>query len=266
MINLKNFIKKKNNTLLFVILFLLCAFIIGFVGGVFAHNLFDSDDGGGNLISEDGIKLQSADTNAMSTSQIVALVENSVVEVETIINSSEDVKTGVTSIGAGSGVVLTENGYIVTNAHVVEDAKSIKVKLHNESEYAAQLIGKDEKEDIAVLKIGTTGLSPVTFRNPNDTKVGERVIVIGNPLGTLGGSVTDGIISAVDRTLNIDGKEMKLIQTNAEINHGNSGGGMFGEDGQFVGLIVAKSSGDDLEGLGFAIPSDTVEKVVNKLM
>lgn len=265
MINLKNYMKNKNNTLLFVILFLLCVFIIGFVGGAFAHNLFDSDENE-SIISEDGISLQSADTNAMSTSQIVSLVENSVVEVETIINSSEDVKTGVTSIGAGSGVVLTEDGYIVTNAHVVEDARNIKVKLHNKSEYAAQLVGKDETEDIAVLKIGTSGLSPVTFRNSDDTKVGERVIVIGNPLGTLGGSVTDGIISAVDRVLNIDGKEMKLIQTNAEINHGNSGGGMFGENGQFVGLIVAKTSGDDLEGLGFAIPSNTVKNVVNKLI
>lgn len=264
MINLRNYIKKKNDTLLFVILFLLCAFIIGFVGGAFAHNLFDSDDNGGNIISEDGVKFQSAD--AMSTSQIVALVENSVVEIETLINSSDDIKAGATSIGAGSGVILTKDGYIVTNAHVIADAKNIKVKLHNGSEYAAQLIGKDEKEDIAVLKIGTSGLTPVIFRDSDETKVGERVIVIGNPLGTLGGSVTDGIISAVDRILNIDGKEMTLIQTNAEINHGNSGGGMFGENGQFVGLIVAKSTGDDLEGLGFAIPSNTVKNVVNKLI
>ena len=261
MINLKNNIVNKNNTLLFVILFLFCAFIIGFVGGAFAHNLFDSND-----VTKDEIKLQNVNADAMSTSQIVALVENSVVEVETIINSLEDLEADKISIGEGSGVILTENGCIVTNAHVVADAKSIKVNLHNESEYTAQLVGKDESADIAVLKIDASNLTPVTFRNSDETKVGERVIVIGNPLGTLGGSVTDGIISALDRDLNIDGKEMKLIQTNAEINHGNSGGGMFGENGQFVGLIVAKSTGDDLEGLGFAIPSNTVKNVINKLI
>lgn len=248
MINLKNYIKNKNNTLLLAILFLLSAFIIGFVGGAFAHNLFDSNDA-----MENEIKLQSADTHALSTSQIVALVENSVVEIET-------------TSGAGSGVVLTEDGYIVTNAHVVESATSIKIKLHNESEYTAQLFGKDESADIAVLKINASNLTPVTFRNSDEIKVGERVIVIGNPLGSLGGSVTDGVISAVDRVLSINGNEMSLIQTNAEINAGNSGGGMFGEDGQFVGLIVAKSKGDDLEGLGFAIPSNTVKNVINKLM
>lgn len=265
MLNLKKYTTNKSNTLLIVVLFLLCTFIIGFIGGAFAHNLFDSDDAG-NISDDAEIKFQDVDANPMSASQIVALVENSVVEIETIINSSEaEARSGEISIGAGSGVIFSEDGYIITNAHVVKDAKVMKVKLHNNSEYAAQIIGQDEKEDIAVLKIGTSGLTPINFRNSSETKVGERVIVIGNPLGTLGGSVTDGIISAVDRTLTVDGKEMTLIQTNAEINHGNSGGGMFGENGQFVGLVVAKSTGEDLEGLGFAIPSDIVKNVVNKL-
>lgn len=259
MINLKKYLKGKNN-LLFFILFLICSCVGGIIGGVFANRLFSS----GN-VNQNGVSLQNANT-AMSTSQIVALVDDSVVEIETEVVSSEDMKTSGTVVSAGSGVVLTANGYIVTNAHVVESAKTIKVKLHNEKEYDARLVGANEDKDIAVLKIEAIGLEPVTFRNSEKTQVGERVIVIGNPLGALGGSVSDGVISAVDRTLNVNGKDMTLIQTNAEINHGNSGGGMFGEDGQFIGLVVAKSAGDDVEGLGFAIPSNIVKDVVDKLM
>lgn len=265
MIDLKKDIR--NSTMLCIFLFFLCTFIIGFIGGSFANNLFNNKNTEDSIKAEDLVS-QNKDSGEISTAQLVSLVENSVVEIEAELFSSEeiDAKENKIIIGAGSGVILTENGYIVTNFHVVKNAKNIKVKLHDANEYPAKLIGQDENEDIAVLKIEANNLTPVNFRNSDEIKVGEHVIVIGNPLGTLGGSVTDGIISAVDRSINIDGKEMTLLQTNAEINQGNSGGGMFGENGQFVGLIVAKSTGDDLEGLGFAIPANIVKNVVNKLI
>ncbi len=257
----------KRNTFVFIVLFLCSSFVVGFIGGALAYNFFigSNEKLKINNISDE---LNSGYINrpSMSTSQIVELVENSVVEVKIEIKSSNYNSTNGIVEGAGSGVIFSSDGYIITNYHVVEDANCIKVKVHNGSEYIASLVGEDKKEDIAVLKISATNLTPVSFGNSKNLKVGERVIVIGNPLGTLGGSVTDGIISALNRTLNIDGEDMTLLQTNAEINHGNSGGGVFGEKGQFVGLVVAKSTGADLEGLGFAIPSDTVKEVVNKLI
>lgn len=256
--------KSKKGSLIFVTIFLFLSFFIGFAGGALAYNFFMNS----NNVTIDNTpnNVSSGPINSMATFQVVELVENSVVEVRTEIKSSDYSLENSVVEGAGSGVILTSDGYIATNSHVVEDASVIKVKLHNGNEYTANLIGENKKEDIAVIKIDVKDLSPISFGNSDEIKVGERVIVIGNPLGTLGGSVTDGIVSATNRTLTIDGEQMNLLQTNAEINHGNSGGGMFGERGQFVGLVVAKSSGMDLEGLGFAIPSNKVKEVVNKLM
>lgn len=263
--SIKDIIKK--NTFVLIILFLCSSFVVGFVGGALAYNFFikSNEELKINNISDE-MNSEYINRSPMSTSQIVELVENSVVEVKIEIKPSNYNSTSGVVEGAGSGVIFSSDGYIVTNYHVVEDAICIKVKLHNGSEYIANLVGQNKKEDIAVLKINATNLTPVSFGSSKNLKVGERVIVIGNPLGTLGGSVTDGIISALNRTLNIDGEDMTLLQTNAEINHGNSGGGVFGEKGQFVGLVVAKSTGADLEGLGFAIPSDTVKEVINKLI
>lgn len=255
--------KFKKSNFVFITMFLCLSFFIGFAGGALAYNFFTKSNETTNSESKSS---NLGTVSSMSTSQVVELVENSVVEVRTEIKSSDYSLENSTVEGAGSGVILTSDGNIATNSHVVEGASVIKVKLHNGNEYVARLIGENKKEDIAVIKIDVKDLSPISFGNSNEIKVGERVIVIGNPLGTLGGSVTDGIVSATNRTLTIDGEEMNLLQTNAEINHGNSGGGMFGERGQFVGLVVAKSSGVDLEGLGFAIPSNKVKEVVNKLM
>lgn len=258
---------KIKHSYLLICLFLCSCFVIGFVGGAIAYNFFSEPNGNVSLENlSSSLSSGNVNTLPLTTSQVVELVEDSVVEIRTEILSSGSNSSESLTEGAGSGVVLKQDGYIVTNAHVIDDAKNIKVKLHNGDEYAANLVGKDEKEDIAVIKINANGLTPITFGDSQELKVGERVIVIGNPLGTLGGSVTDGIISAINRTLNINGEDMTLLQTNAEINHGNSGGGMFGEKGQFVGLVVAKSTGMNLEGLGFAIPSNTVKDVVNKLM
>lgn len=151
--------------------------------------------------------------------------------------------------GAGSGVVLSEDGYIVTNHHVIDGANTIKVRLSNGQAYTATLTGTDEKTDLAVLKINASGLKAAKLTDSTTVRVGDFVIAIGNPLGELGGTVTEGIISAKDREITIDGETMTLLQTSAAVNPGNSGGGLFNLSGELVGVVNAKSSGNDIEGL-----------------
>ena len=124
----------------------------------------------------------------------------------------------------------------------------------------------DSQSDIAVLKIDADGLTPVSFNDSDSLSVGDLAVVIGNPLGTLAGTATEGIVSGLEREITIDGKSMTLIQVSASVNPGNSGGGVFDQQGNLIGLVVAKSSGSDVEGLGFAIPSNTVQSVVKSLI
>jgi serine protease Do len=167
--------------------------------------------------------------------------------------------------GAGSGVVMTKDGYIMTNNHVISGANKITVTTYDNQEYSAEVIGADSTNDVAVLKIDADNLTAVTYGNSDQLSVGDLAVAIGNPLGKLGGTVTSGIISALDRQLTIDGKTMSLLQTDASINPGNSGGGLFNSDGQLIGLVVAKSSGSNIEGLGFAIPINTAADVAQQL-
>lgn len=168
--------------------------------------------------------------------------------------------------GAGSGVILTEDGYIVTNHHVIEGASTIKVRLSSGQTYTAILTGTDEKTDLAVIKINASGLTAAKLADSSSARVGDFVIAIGNPLGELGGTVTEGIISAKDRKITIDGESMTLLQTSAAVNPGNSGGGLFNLDGELVGVVNAKSSGEDIEGLAFAIPANTVKEITQELI
>lgn len=168
--------------------------------------------------------------------------------------------------GAGSGVVLSEDGYIVTNHHVIDGANTIKVRLSNGQTYTAALTGTDERTDLAVLKINASGLTAAKLTDSSTVRVGDFVIAIGNPLGELGGTVTEGIISAKDRKVTIDGEAMTLLQTSAAVNPGNSGGGLFNLNGELVGVVNAKSSGDDIEGLAFAIPANTVKEITQELI
>lgn len=205
-------------------------------------------------------------TTPTSVTEVADATANSVVEITT-----ESVTTGnffqqQILTGAGSGVVITADGYIVTNNHVIEDSSKITVTLRDGTQHEAKLIGTDVQTDLAVIKIEATGLTPVVFGDSDDLKVGEQAIVIGNPLGQLGGSVTSGIISALDREITIDGQVMNLLQIDAAVNPGNSGGGLFNAKGELVGIINAKSSGEDVEGIGFAIPSNTAKKVSDELM
>ena len=167
---------------------------------------------------------------------------------------------------AGSGVILSEDGYIVTNHHVIENALEIYVRTYDDREFPARLVGSDAQTDLAVIKIDARGLRPVSFADSDEVRVGQTAVAIGNPLGTLGGTVTQGIVSATDRQITIEGQEMTLMQTSAAVNPGNSGGGLFNAGGELIGVVNAKSSGMDIEGLGFAIPSNIVREVVDDLM
>lgn len=190
----------------------------------------------------------------------------SVVEVYTETKQVSNRFQDYVTEGAGSGVILTENGYIVTNHHVIDGASTIKVRLSSGQSYTASLTGTDEKTDLAVLKIDASGLTAATLADSSTVRVGDFVIAIGNPLGELGGTVTNGIISAKDREITIDGESMTLLQTSAAVNPGNSGGGLFNLDGELVGVVNAKSSGEDIEGLAFAIPANTVKEITQELI
>ena len=206
----------------------------------------------------------------LSVSEIAALASPSVVEIRTEKVSTSNFLGQYVQTGAGSGVILSADGTIVTNDHVVEGATRITVTTVDGTEYEATLLGTDSKTDVAVLKVEATGLTPVILGDSDALTVGEYTMVIGNPLGQLGGTVTDGIISALSRDVTINGETMKLLQTNAAINPGNSGGGMFNEKGELVGIVNAKSGNTDgstsIEGLGFAIPVNTVKKSVEELL
>jgi len=201
----------------------------------------------------------------LSAADIAGLAANSVVEITTETVTTDSWMQQYVTNGAGSGVIMTQDGYIITNNHVIDGANKITVRLKNGTTYAASLIGTDSKSDVALLKINATGLTPAVFGDSDSLKLGDTAIAIGNPLGQLGGTVTEGIISALDRELVIDGKAMALLQTDAAINPGNSGGGLFNDKGELVGIVVAKSSGSDVEGLGFAIPVSTAKTVADQL-
>lgn len=203
---------------------------------------------------------------ATSTQEVAEKAANSVVEITTESVVSGQYMQQYVSTGAGSGVIISKDGYIITNNHVIDGASNITVTLKNGKSYTAKLIGKDNQVDVALLKIEETGLSPVTFGDSDNLKVGETAVAIGNPLGKLGGTVTSGIISALNREITIGGETMNLLQTNAAINPGNSGGGLFNANAELVGLVVAKSSGSDVEGLGFAIPINDVVNILQDLM
>ena len=220
------------------------------------------------VIYQDTSKIVSTGSQDSSTiKSVVDQCANSVVEIQTesVTNGSNPFQQYVSS-GAGSGVILTQDGYIVTNHHVIEDANSITVRTRSGDEYNASLVGSDEQSDLAVLKIDATGLTPAVLGDSTTLEVGDLAIAIGNPLGELGGSVTSGIISALDREMTIDGQTMTLLQTDAAVNPGNSGGGLFNANGDLIGIVNAKSSGENVEGIGFAIPISTATDIIDELI
>lgn len=177
-----------------------------------------------------------------------------------------------TTMGVGTGVIASDDGYIVTNHHVIEDLHWVDVILENGDVYQASLVGSDQDTDLAVLKIDAEGLPTAIFGHSDDTRVGETVVAIGNPTGMdLRGTMTDGIVSAINRDVAVDGVVMNLIQTTAALNSGNSGGALVNQHGQVIGITNLKLMAPEgeynvLEGLGFAIPSATVKMVVDSII
>ena len=201
-----------------------------------------------------------------SLADVIDKLKPSVVEVRTEVVTYGHFFGQSISQGAGSGVFLTSDGYIVTNFHVIKNSNSVTVTTTDGKEYPAEVIGYDEEEDLAVIKIDGTGFTPAVIGDSASTRVGDTAIAIGNPLGTLGGTVTTGIVSALDRQIEVEGQLMTLLQTNAAVSPGNSGGGLFNARGELIGIVNAKSDGEDVEGLGFAIPSNTVKEVTSDIM
>lgn len=205
-----------------------------------------------------------------------AVIEKAIDSVVEITSQSESQASyfGQTysSTSLGSGVIISEDGYIVTNNHVVESATNVSVALNNGDTYDATIIGTDAKTDLALLKIDATGLSYSKLVDSDTLKLGQEVVAIGNSLGK-GTSSTNGIISALNREVTINNYTMDLIQTNASVNSGNSGGGLFDLNGNLVGIVNAKisssasssSSNATVEGMGYAIPSNTVSTIVEQL-
>ncbi len=207
------------------------------------------------------------DRKRLTLPDVAAAVSASVVEIKTEAAVYDDFFRPYVSEGAGSGVIITDSGFIITNYHVISGASSITVKLTSGEEYPATLVGGDKETDIAVISITSREtLTPAYIGKSGSLVIGEQIVVVGNPLGSLGGSVTEGIISALDRIIIIDNEEMNLIQTNAAVNPGNSGGGMFNMYGELVGIINAKSSGENIEGIGFAIPIDDAFNIASQLI
>ena len=222
----------------------------------------DSSAASGTTVSSSG----------MTTSQVSEMVSPSVVVITTeqvVYSQWSWYGQNQVESGAGSGVIISSDGYILTCAHVVSGASQITVTI-GDTDYTATVVGEDDTSDVAVLKIDATGLTPATVGDSDSLSVGDSVLAVGNPLGELGGTVTSGIVSALNRSVTIQGTSstntMSLIQMDASVSPGNSGGGLFNMNGELIGLVNAKSSSSDAEGLGFAIPINDAIQVAQDLL
>ncbi len=258
---------KKNNKLLATIAIVTASALFGFGGGMAAVSVANGGNPPAVVYRDVENNGQAGATGgSLSVRDIAASAGKSVVSISTKSVVDGGFFGQQTAEGAGSGVVITENGYIITNNHVVEGAQTVFVTLPDGSSYEAKVVGRDAQTDIAVVKIEAEGLVPAQLGNSDDLEVGDFVLAIGNPMGTLSGTVTDGIISARNREITIDSYTMNLLQMSAAVSPGNSGGGLFNEKGQLIGVVNAKSGGDGAEGLGFAIPINEGMQVAEQLM
>ncbi len=271
-------VKKNRLGLKIVVLALVCALLGGAAGGgaVWAATRY----GGGGNESEISVSsrpvtqvaLRNVDgKTAMSDAEVYAANVNSVVSIRTSATAGYNFfGQPVQSASAGSGFVLSKDGYILTNYHVVKGAETVTVTTYSGDEYNATYIGGEEDYDIAVIKVEAQDLQPVTLGDSGTLNVGDHVLAIGNPLGELTFSMSGGMVSCVDRAINVDGTPFNMIQTDTSINPGNSGGPLFNQYGEVVGIVSAKysqsSSGTTVEGLGFAIPMNDVFSMVKDIM
>ena len=270
----KNSIWKKSGVKVTALL-LACALVgggAGFGGAALARSV---GVGGGTAIHQSDRTVQEVTVKKvtgqtlMTPAEVYASTVGSVVSINCSAVSTNIFGQRVESASSGSGFVITQDGYIVTNHHVVASASSVKVTMYDGKEYSAAVVGSDSDYDVAVLKVETTGLQPVTLGNSADVNVGDTVLAIGNPLGELTFSMSQGIVSCCDRAINVSGTPFNMIQVDASINPGNSGGPLMNLYGEVVGIGSAKYSSYSntaVEGLGFAIPIGDVQAVITDIM
>ena len=268
-------VKKNRMGLKITALALCCALVGGAVGGGVVWGVTRSGGSGTemNVSSRPAtqVALKQVDgKTAMTDAEVYAAKVNSVVSINVTGTSGTNFfGQPVQTASAGSGFVLTKDGYIVTNYHVVKDADTVKVTMYNGDEYDAKYVGGDEDYDIAVIKVEAADLQPVTLGNSDNLNVGDHVLAVGNPLGELTFSMSGGMVSCVNRAINVDGTPFNMIQTDASINPGNSGGPLFNQYGEVVGIVSAKYSSyssESVEGLGFAIPINDVIAMIQDIM
>ncbi|MCF7626256.1 trypsin-like peptidase domain-containing protein [Holdemanella sp. SCCA2] len=259
----KKYVPVRNKIITTVGIILLSG-VVGFGAGYAGSHLSNNAN---VTIQQQTNKSNFGTVQVSDVSDIVEKCKDSVVEITTESASSGNSIFGqYVSQGAGSGVIISKDGYIVTNNHVVSGATSLKVTTTDGTEYDASVVGKDSQTDLAVIKVDANNLQAATLGDSDILQVGDPAIAIGNPLGELGGTVTTGIISATDRQITIDDETMTLLQTDAAINPGNSGGGLFNADGNLIGIVNAKESSTGIEGLGFAIPITPAQDIITELM
>ena len=268
--------KKKGSKVLLRVLACVGVAALGFGGGLGGAVVASRAGLTGNQVvvqqverSTDATAAGSTDGTSMSVQQIASVVSPSVVAITTEQMSSSQTWFGgyYVQSGAGSGIIISQDGYILTCAHVVSGATSVKVQLNgSDQSYDATVVGVDSTSDIAVLKIDATGLTPAVIGDSDKLAVGETTVAVGNPLGTLSNTVTQGIVSALNRQVTVEDNDMTLIQTDTSISPGNSGGGLFNANGELIGIVNAKSSYSEAEGIGFAIPINTAMDIAQQLI
>ncbi len=266
-------VKKNRMGLKITALALCCALLGGAVGGGVAWGVSHSGGTSINVSSRPAttVSIKTVDGKTeMSDAEVYASTVNSVVSINVTGTSGYNFfGQPVQTASAGSGFVLTADGYIVTNYHVVKDADTVEVTMYNGDTYEARYIGGDEDYDIAVIKVEATDLQPVTLGDSSTLNVGDHVLAIGNPLGELTFSMSGGMVSSVNRAINVDGTPFNMIQTDTSINPGNSGGPLMNSYGEVVGIVSAKYSSysdESVEGLGFAIPINDVYAMIEDIM
>lgn len=268
-------VKKNRMGLKVTALALCCALLGGALGGGIVWGVSRATSEATVQVSDRTVSQVSLKTvdgkTEMTDAEVYAANVNSVVSINVTGTSGYNFfGQPVQTASAGSGFVLTTDGYIVTNYHVVENAETVKVTMYNGDEYDARYVGGDEDYDIAVIKVEASDLQAVTLGDSERLNVGDHVLAIGNPLGELTFSMSGGMVSSVNRAINVDGTPFNMIQTDASINHGNSGGPLFNSFGEVVGIVSAKlestSSGSSVEGLGFAIPINDVISMIQDIM
>lgn len=265
--------KKHGITAKVVSLALVCALLGGFVGAGVNRAVLSSKVNHTSVQVSDRIvaDVQTVKVDGktqLTMPEVYATNVNSVVSINVSTTTNYFGQT-VENASSGSGFFITQDGYILTNCHVVEGASSVKVTLYNGETYDATVIGSDEDYDIAVVKIDVTGASPVVLGDSGSIAIGESIAAVGNPLGELTFSMTTGVVSCVDRAINVDGTPFNMIQVDCSINPGNSGGPLFNSYGEVIGIVTAKYStysNTTVEGIGFAIPINDVVSLVEDIM